>query len=203
MQHSGGCSSTSHSPSVVELSGIRVRAPSKYDAGITAAAYIRRQLAGNNQTPIPNQTPSPIDLSADAARGRQQNTTDDALARRIRGKCADGDIRAALRILTSDDTFVEPDADVIAELQDKHPAAPEDEQLPPPPSPSDPAPLTVTPKGLATLCVQSAQCRTRSSEIAFLRSLKIVQLIGNTRTESHYDSTQKRNLGRTRPRLRT
>ena len=58
-------------------------------------------------------------------------------------------------------------------------------------------------KGLATLCVQRAQCRTRSSEITFLRSLKIVQLIGNTRTESHYDSTQKRNLGRTCPRLRT
>ena len=58
-------------------------------------------------------------------------------------------------------------------------------------------------KGLATLCVQSAQSRTRSSEIAFLRSLKIVQLIWNTRTEPHYDGTQKRNLGRTRPRLRT
>ena len=40
-------------------------------------------------------------------------------------------------------------------------------------------------KGLATLCVQSAHSRTRSSEIAFLRSLKIVQLIGNTRTEPH------------------
>ena len=40
-------------------------------------------------------------------------------------------------------------------------------------------------KGLTTLCVQSAQSRTRSSEIAFLRSLKIVQLIGNTRTEPH------------------
>ena len=33
--------------------------------------------------------------------------------------------------------------------------------------------------------LQSAQSRTRSPEIAFLRSLKIVQLIGNTRTESH------------------
>ena len=40
-------------------------------------------------------------------------------------------------------------------------------------------------KGLATLCVQSAQSRTRSSEIAFLRSLKNVQLLGNTRTEPH------------------
>ena len=54
-----------------------------------------------------------------------------------------------------------------------------------------------------TSLVQSAQSRTRSSEIAFLRSLKIVQLIGKTRTEPHYDSTQKRNLGRKRPRLRT
>ena len=36
-------------------------------------------------------------------------------------------------------------------------------------------------KGLASLCIQSADC---SSEIAFLRSLKKnVQLIGNTRTE--------------------
>ena len=44
------------------------------------------------------------------------------------------------------------------------------------------APVT---QGLATLCVQSAQSRTRSSEIAFLRNLKNVQLIGNTRTEPH------------------
>ena len=66
------------------------------------------------------------------------------MARRIHGKCADGDIRGALRILTSNDTVAELDADVIAALLEKHPAAPEDEQLPPPPSPSDPAPLTVT-----------------------------------------------------------
>ena len=42
-----------------------------------------------------------------------------------------------------------------------------------------------TAKDLATLCVQNAQSRTRSCEIAFLRSLKIVQLIGNARTEPH------------------
>ena len=33
--------------------------------------------------------------------------------------------------------------------------------------------------------LQSPQSRTRSSEIAFLRSLKNVKLIGNTRTEPH------------------
>ena len=40
-------------------------------------------------------------------------------------------------------------------------------------------------KGQATLCVQSAQYRTRSSDIALLRSLKQCSADSDTRTEPH------------------
>ena len=119
-----------------------LRAPSKGDAGVTAAANIRRQLSGLNRLPAPSI--SSDSSTNDTTRGQHQRDTSDAMARRVLGKCADGDIRSALRLLTSDDTFAEPDADVIAALRLKHPAAPEDEQLPPPPTPSNPAPLMVT-----------------------------------------------------------
>ena len=62
-------------------------------------------------------------------------------------------------------------------------------------------------KDLNTLCVISAQSRTRSSDIALLRSLKQCsadrEYTYTTSTVQHKHSTQKRNLGRTRPRLRT
>ena len=119
-----------------------LRAPGKGDVGITAAANIRRQLSGTSPTQF--HRTSSYDPPDNAARGEQHQDSDDTLARRVRGKCADGDIRAALRLLTSDDAVAEPDPDVIASLKQKHPAAPEDDQLPPSPSPSDPAPLTVT-----------------------------------------------------------
>ena len=58
-------------------------------------------------------------------------------------------------------------------------------------------------KGLATLCVQSAQSRTRSSEIAFLRTVLVWLSKCIPYQLNNFQTTQKRNLGRTRPRLRT
>ena len=80
---------------------------------------------------------------------RHQNTTQDSnscenVARRVQAKCADGDIGAALRVLTSNESLAPPTEDVIAMLRRKHPSAPEDEDMPPPPSASDSAPLIVT-----------------------------------------------------------
>ena len=46
------------------------------------------------------------------------------LADRVKSKCADGDIRSALRLLTSDDTFLAPNADTVSVLRDKHPDGP-------------------------------------------------------------------------------
>ena len=55
----------------------------------------------------------------------------DSLARLISSKCSDGDIRGALRLLTTPDTIAPPDAATIEELKGKHPQAPADEDLQP------------------------------------------------------------------------
>ena len=55
----------------------------------------------------------------------------DALVRQITSKCADGEIRSALRLLTTTDTFAQPDAAVVEELKAKHPPAPPGEDLQP------------------------------------------------------------------------
>ena len=43
------------------------------------------------------------------------------MAKQIQSKCADGDIRSALRILTSDDTFSQPSKETVNILRSKHP----------------------------------------------------------------------------------
>ena len=57
-------------------------------------------------------------------------------------------------------------------------------------------------KGLNTLCVQSAQSHTRSSEIAFLRTVLVWLSTCIPHQLNNFQTTQKRNFGRTRPRLR-
>ena len=52
------------------------------------------------------------------------------LAARVRSKCADGDIKAALRVLTSDDSLLPPSNQTIEALRTKHPEAPADENIP-------------------------------------------------------------------------
>ena len=50
-------------------------------------------------------------------------------------------------------------------------------------------------KGLNTLCVQSAQSRTRSSEIAFLRTVLMWLSTCIPYQLNNFQTTQKRNLG--------
>ena len=75
---------------------------------------------------------------------RSQEGAGDSIVRRIKGKCADGDIKAALRILTSTDEFVQPSTEVRDTLLRKHPPAPADENLPPAPDVSETPALTVS-----------------------------------------------------------
>ena len=64
-------------------------------------------------------------------RTRRTPATDDnaALGRRVRSKCADGDIKGSLRLLSSEDTVAPPSEEVLVALQSKHPPAPTDEDL--------------------------------------------------------------------------
>ena len=57
--------------------------------------------------------------TADAATGKE-------IARRVTTKLADGDVRGALRALTSDDSFASPSSEVVAQITDNHPEPPSD-----------------------------------------------------------------------------
>ena len=72
------------------------------------------------------------------------NDSDENIARRVESKCADGDIGGALRVLTSTETLAAPTEETLATLRMKHPLAPDDEVMPPPPTDSDSPSLTVT-----------------------------------------------------------
>ena len=116
---------------------VAFRAPDKTarDQRVTAASTIKKQIvdfeAGVTQSPDQRTYPRKAPLG-------------DAIALRVRSKCADGDIKAALRALTSKENFVHPSRDIVNKLKDKHPPAPPDEALPPPPQVNGTLPLQVT-----------------------------------------------------------
>ena len=95
---------------------------------------------------------------------------------------ADGDIRAALQILASDEEFAPPDQEIITALRAKHPPAPDDQLLPPPLTDTDPAPLTASETD-----VEAAINSMRPGSVAGLdgvRALHLQQLISREAAES-------------------
>ena len=100
-----------------------LRAPDKDSPDrITNASAIRQALNCSDPT---------ADLSPTFEQSATHHHYSD-LMRRIRSKCADGDLRAALRLLTSDDTVLKSNAETIAALRSKHPLAPNGTELPNP-----------------------------------------------------------------------
>ena len=58
------------------------------------------------------------------------------LRKQVNAKLSQGDVSAAVRLVASDDTVLEPTADVLAALRLKHPASPSDNKSPPVPDSS-------------------------------------------------------------------
>ena len=151
----------------------------------TAAACIRRQISGE----VLVGDASDSGTGRGDRRGRQQRADrgdeaarDDALVRRIAGKLADGDIRAALQALTTDEEFAPPDHEIVTALRAKHPPAPDDQLLPPPPTNTDPAPLTASEAD-----VEAAITSMQSGSAAGLdgiRALHLQQLVSREAAES-------------------
>ena len=88
------------------------------------ASHIRSLLDQNLPARILPINTQPINTTA-----RSQRQIGD-LGKRLRAKCADGDIRAALRLLTSEDTVAAQSEETIRALQAKHPPPPNDITLP-------------------------------------------------------------------------
>ena len=123
-------SSTAHSWwYLMAFSYCILRAPTRSKTQrTTAAAGIRQHIANNPPgDPIVVVAP-PIDINHNTT--SQHHPTNTNIAKQVMGKCADGDIRAALRLLTSDDTFSTHSSDTIQALHNKHPPAPTDLNIP-------------------------------------------------------------------------
>ena len=59
--------------------------------------------------------------------------------KKVNAKLTEGDISAAVRVISSDDSVVHPSEEVLSALRSKHPAAPSDFRPPPPPAKSLPS----------------------------------------------------------------
>ena len=61
----------------------------------------------------------------------QEDASPASLAKRVQAKCADGDIRAALRLLTTDDSIADRNENTERALREKHPSRSNSSELPP------------------------------------------------------------------------
>jgi hypothetical protein len=160
---------------------VALRAPSSPKNGekrLTLVTHLKRQAAElSSSTPIP-----PPPETEQRSESSQDSERAGALARRIQAKIADGDIRAGLRLLTSSDTFVQPTADVISALRQKHPSAPSDESLPPPPATSDPPPLSATEEEVRVAILTMR--RGSSAGLDGIRPLHLHELLSREAAES-------------------
>ena len=158
----------------------KLQAPAP-DSRSTAAACIRRQISGETLAVRADEGASGgggrrrrvmARAGSGAENGGTDVTSDDALARRVSGKVADGDIWAALQILASDEEFAPPDQEIITLLRAKHPPAPADQLLPPPLTDTDPAPLTASETD-----VKAAINSMRPGSVADLDGVRALRLL--------------------------
>lgn len=116
----------------------RHRVASDLASAITAALEQRTSVAWWRLLSFMFRSPlaepaDPSSFTDTATRNNPGAATDanvDTLSRRVQKKCADGDIRAALRLLTTSDSVITPCEEVVAALRAKHPPAAPDEDLP-------------------------------------------------------------------------
>ena len=104
---------------------LRMPKESKKQQNGTLASHIR-SLMSNPCLPAANV------MENNTPGGATQNAASPAnLAKRVQAKCADGDIRAALRLLTTDDSIADRNEDTERALREKHPSRSNSSELPP------------------------------------------------------------------------
>jgi len=69
----------------------------------------------------PTVSPSESEISRQVK--SRQETVDSRLCQAVAAKLEDGNVRAAVRLIMSDDTLAEPSVECLAKLQEKHPRA--------------------------------------------------------------------------------
>ena len=118
---------------------LRVKEQSREAPRRSLAAKVRLNLTQNGDPDGAQPSVPPTKRR----RGHRPADEVTAMSRRVASKLTDGDIRGALRTLTSDDSYAPPADDVINKMQEKHPKPPVDLRDIPPPDDSQ-APLVAS-----------------------------------------------------------
>ena len=153
---------------------VALRAPPENTGDLrpTTATAIKRQVVDME---LGSQA-IPVKRSA-----QRKSPPEGDIARRVHSKCADGDIKAALRTLTSNEDFVRPTTDIMSALRRKHPPTPPDETLPPAPHADDTRPLQVSAKQVRS-AIESMPTGS-SAGLDGIRPLHLRQLISAEASE--------------------
>ena len=119
----------------------------QHEASLTSK--IKQQIArymGDEDSQNNSDVPAAERQSSYGAnRRRRSGDQTEALKRRVAGKLVDGDVRGAIRLLSSGDQIADDTEEVIRNLQAKHPPAPADLCLPPEPDDTTAACCVVCP----------------------------------------------------------
>ena len=100
---------------------LRISDQPKDGKKVSLTAQIRQNLAQNDDRDRLTSLSEPS--KRNQCRKTNKATT---MAHRVSSKLNDGDIRGALRALTSDDSFTSPTTEVVAQMKEKHPGPPLD-----------------------------------------------------------------------------
>ena len=144
------------------------------DQTMTRAAFIRKLLNSNSL---------PVEGRSNGFTNRTDSTrnSEKTFARRVLSKCADGDLKSALRLLTSEDTTADS-AGTLRELKAKYPAAPENEGIAIALTYLNTSPLRVEPDNV--LEVLTSMQSGSGADLDGIRPLHLQELIDKKTAES-------------------
>ena len=103
--------------------------PVKAGKKVSVASLIRKRLSENQNRNRPKE-------NVEAVSGSRRRNKKSTISSVVQSKVGEGNIRAAVRILCSDETLAENNEKTFKQLQDKHPAATGSSNSPAPDTPS-------------------------------------------------------------------
>ena len=116
-------------------------------------------------------------------RGSKDTQSTESMRRRVEAKVADRDVRGAVRVLSSDEGFVDFDcAEAVDQLKEKHPPSPTDLDLPAPPDQSSTPADVLTVDQVASAV--GAFAAGSSGGLDGLRPVHLQELVGRDSKEA-------------------
>ena len=103
---------------------------------VSLATIINRRISSFESNQDIRELLSSLETASHSSRRKKSNHADHQLRKSVSNKINDGDVRGAVRLITSEDALAPYTSSVLSELQEKHPPKPPDRR--PFPSPTCP-----------------------------------------------------------------